>query len=460
MLEDGAGGGRRFTYAISTMGCKANLTDSHALESQLRGLGGQPVQEKNAPDLFLLNTCTVTDQADREAGQLLRKSTAGLTIATGCFAEVDPERLQLAAAAGKSPLRILRNRAKHELGSLVEEWFASASAEQRAEQRTIWNGDPVAWHKTILQNRVASEAHELSAQPRTRAFFKVQDGCNAFCSYCVIPLARGRSRSIPASQVVAEVQALVDTGIKEVVLTAIHAADYESEGLDFTGLVGKVLQETTVPRLRLTSLDPAEIPDRLLSLMGENSRLCPHFHVSLQSANSRVLGAMKRGYNADAVEERLLAIAKTLPHAYVGMDLIAGFPGETDEEFADAFQRLASLPWTRAHVFPFSARRNTAAARLVDSGQAVPAGIIGERAARLRELSAGKLASALAGRVGSVMEVLVEGKESRINGRQVSTGHSRSYFKIAVPGRHPANELRRVKIVGIIEQECLKGELV
>ncbi len=438
------------------MGCKANLTDSHALESELRLLGGSPVADGQNPDLFLLNTCTVTDQADREAGVILRKADAAFTVATGCYAEVDPERLREAAGRGKAPFRVLRNSAKHELSTLVEQWLAGALE----EQKEIWHGDRIGWHQSILPSRVAEEAFAASAEPRTRAFLKVQDGCNAFCSYCVIPLARGRSRSVPAAQVVAEVSALVNAGIKEVVLTAIHAADYEDAGLNFTGLVEKVLKETSVRRLRLTSLDPAEIPDRLLDLMATEPRLCPHFHVSLQSANGRVLRAMKRGYGAEAAEERLHKIARVLPHAFVGMDLIAGFPGETDEEFADGLERLKRSPWTRAHVFPFSVRRNTAAAKLVEAGIAVPASVISERAARLRELSEEKLRAALESRVGSVMEILVEGKELMREGRRLSMGHSRSYFKVVIPGRHPANELRRVRIVGTIAQDCLKGELV
>jgi threonylcarbamoyladenosine tRNA methylthiotransferase MtaB len=265
---------------------------------------------------------------------------------------------------------------------------------------------------------------------------------------------------LPATQIVMEVNALVAAGLKEVVLTAIHAADFTSEGLDFTGLVEKVLRDTSIIRLRLTSLDPAEIPDKLLALMESEPRLCPHFHMSLQSANSRVLQAMKRGSSAHEVEERLLAIARRLPHAYVGMDIIAGFPGETDEEFEDGIARLENLPWTRAHVFPFSVRRNTAAARLVQAGFVVPERIIHERAARLRAVSDRKIAAALQARVGSIMEVLVEGKEMRREGRNVSFGHSRSYFKILVPGRHRANELRRVRIVGVSGAECLKGELV
>ncbi|HEY8279024.1 MAG TPA: MiaB/RimO family radical SAM methylthiotransferase [Bdellovibrionota bacterium] len=446
---------KNFTYELGTMGCKANLADSHALETQLRSLGGIPVSSEATPDLFLLNTCTVTDEADKEAARTLRKSTAELTVATGCFAEVDPERLQ-AEAGKKANLKVVRNSAKQELGSLIEAWLRG----EIEGQKEIWGGDRAAWHSNILPNREAAEVKFESAAPRTRVFYKVQDGCNAFCSYCVIPHARGRSRSLPATQVAAEIQALVDSGVKEVVLTAIHAADYESDGLDFTGLVEKVLAETNVTRLRLTSLDPAEIPDRLLELMQKEPRLCPHFHVSVQSANSRVLEGMKRGYGSKELEERLVAIAERLPHAYVGMDLIAGFPGETDEEFEEGFQRLEKLPWTRAHVFPFSPRKSTAAARLVEQGLAVPASKVSARAKRLRDLSDRKLKTALEGRRGSMMEILVEGKEWRHEGRHLSAGHSRSYFKIAIPGKHEANRLRRVRIVGTFGKDCLKGELV
>jgi len=446
----------RFTFSIATMGCKANLTDSQALEVSLRELGGAPASDNESADLYLLNTCTVTDQADKEAAKLLRKSHAALKVATGCFAEVDPERLARSANA-QGTVRIVRNSAKQEIGALVEEWLSGTIT----EQSKILHGERATWHKSFLHNRDANEILQASSTPRTRVFLKVQDGCNAFCAYCVIPLARGRSRSLSADRVVEEVRAAVEiAGVKEVVLTAIHAADYESNGLDFTALIEKILRETNVPRLRLTSLDPGEIPDRLLSVMAENSRLCPHFHVSLQSANSNVLAAMKRGYRAEQIENRLSEIHRNLPHAFVGMDLIAGFPGESGEEFEDGFLRLEQLPWTKAHVFPFSVRRNTAAARLVEAGFAVPEAVVKDRAAKLRALSERKQLAANNARVGKVMEVLIEGKTALRLGRKVSLGHSRSYFKVVVPGEHKANELRRVRIVGLLGTEELKGELV
>lgn len=437
------------------MGCKANLTDSHALEATLQNMGGRSAPDDQAPDLYLLNTCTVTDQADKEAKHLLRATQAGLTIATGCLAEVDPDVLAGAVPAGKD-VRVVRNSGKFELASVVSSWLAGEKS-----AGTVVSGDRAAWHGRILENRPPQIGPDYSSgAPRTRAFLKVQDGCNAFCSYCVIPMARGRSRSIPAAEIVAEVNALVQASVKEVVLTAIHAADYDSGGLDFTGLVEKVLAETAIRRVRLTSLDPAEIPDRLLSLMESEPRLCPHFHMSLQSANSSVLKAMKRGYGADEVEERLGAIAQKLPHAYVGMDVIAGFPTETDEEFEDSFARLERLPWTRAHVFPFSVRRNTAAAKIVAGGREVPRATIQERAARLRALGEKKLAGALQAKVGSVMEVLIEEKKVRVGTRLCSQGHARNYHRVLIPADCKPNELVRARIVGVGEKDYLKGELL
>jgi threonylcarbamoyladenosine tRNA methylthiotransferase MtaB len=448
------GGGRGFTFAVTSMGCKANLADSYSLEATLREHGGAPAAEGETPDFHLLNTCTVTDNADKEAAQILRKTPAGFTLATGCFAEVDPAKLEAAGAKAGTEFRVLRNSGKVDFSNFLSRWLAGTLE----EQKKIVEGDRAGWHTSFLPNSL--EAGAPSAEPRTRAFLKVQDGCNAFCSYCVIPLARGRSRSLPSAQVVAEVQALTERGVKEVVLTAIHAADYGSDGLTFTGLVEKVLRETKIARLRLTSLDPAEIPDSLIELMAREPRLCPHFHVSLQSANSRVLEGMKRGYRAEAIEDRLTAIAARLPHAFVGMDIIAGFPGETDDEFEDSFRRLERLPWTRAHVFPFSVRSRTAAEKLVQAGLAVPQHKIAERARRLRELSDAKLTAAMQARTGAVMEILVEGKEAKWEGRTVSTGHSRSYFKVVIPGRHPANELKRVRILGRLQGESLKGEIL
>ncbi len=436
----------RFTYAISTMGCKANLTDSQELDTQLRALGGSAVAE-NA-DLFVLNTCTVTDQADRDGEATLRKSNSAFTVVTGCMAEVDPER---AKNALQDSGVVIRNSAKNQFSETVKAWL-----EGNSSSASIVHGDRADWHQRI--GVMSGAALAAQSEKRTRAFLKVQDGCNQFCSYCIIPHARGRSRSLPPEQIIHEVQSLVDRGVREVVLTAIHAADYEFAGLDFTGLVEQVLRETTVPRLRLTSLDPAEISSRLLDLMAREPRLCPHLHVSLQSGNSRVLSAMKRNYDQERAEACLAEIREKLPHSFVGMDVIAGFPGETDEEFADTVAFLTRTPWTRLHVFPYSIRKGTHAAKLVETGLGISDFARHERARVLRELSEERMALEQKKRIGSVTEVLVEGKRVKYRGRECSMGHTRSYFKVLIPGKHTENTFLRTKIVAVGERESLLGE--
>ena len=435
-----------FSYAIDTMGCKANLTDSQALESRLQGLGG--VLNLENPDVYVLNTCTVTDQADKEAMHTLRKTSAPLMIATGCLAQVSPESL-----LKNKEVVVVRNSGKDELETVIQDWLA------KKEQASVVHGNRVEWHQKILPNEnLLNQMTATSA--RTRAFYKVQDGCNAFCTYCVIPLARGRSRSLSPEQIIADIRLLVDQGVKELNLTAIHAADYDHSGLSFDLLVEKIISETKIQRLRLTSLDPAEISDRLLALMKNEPRLCPHIHVSVQAASSSVLNRMKRNYDASALELALSKIARELPHAYVGLDLIAGCPGETEEEFSDGLQRLEQLPWTRAHVFPYSVRRNTVAARLVESGQAVPVAVIHNRARLLRDLSTKKMGQALSKKVGTICEVLVEAKMVTVGTRQCSQGHARNFHKVLLPGQHKANSLLRTRIVGVGDKETLKGELL
>ena len=435
------------------MGCKANLTDSQALEIKLQAMGGFPGD--GDVDLFLLNTCTVTDNADREALQILRKTKASLTVAAGCMAEVSSENIEAFTKKQEGrDFRVLRNSAKDTIEKVVGDWLGGKN------EKHIIHGDRAAWHQKILDNIDAGQKGNLEDSARTRSFFKVQDGCNAFCSYCVIPLARGRSRSIPVAKIIDDLNKIYENGTKEVVLTAIHAADYQSDGLDFVGLVKTVVAQTKLQRIRLTSLDPAEITDELLSFMRSESRVCPHFHASIQSANAKVLFEMKRQYDANQVEERLMKINEMIPHAYVGMDIITGFPGETELEFQDSFDRLQRLPWTRAHVFPYSVRRNTAAARLVENGFGISQQVSALRAKKIRDLSDQKLAVALQSKIGTVQEVLVEEKRVSVDSRVCSQGRARNYHRVVIPGVHPVNQLVRARIIGVFGSDSLKGELL
>jgi threonylcarbamoyladenosine tRNA methylthiotransferase MtaB len=437
-----------FTFSVATMGCKANLTDSQDLEARLRDLGGQCVDQNLEPDIFVLNTCTVTDQADREAMQIIRKTKAPMVIATGCLAEVDPAKLQRT----NGPMTVMRNSAKSDIGSVVATWLKDKSAKE------VLQGNRVAWHKNV--DHVSESALGAQNQARTRAFLKVQDGCNAYCAYCIIPTARGRSRSVASQNIVNEINLLAERGVNEVVLTAIHAADYDDDGLDFTGLVGKVLRDTKIARIRLTSLDPAEIPDSLLDLMQKNPRLCAHFHVSLQAASTKVLQTMKRAYSATEAEICLQKIFQVLPHAFVGMDIIAGFPGESEADFNDTFWFLERTAWSRLHVFPFSIRRGTAAEKMTQAGLAVAPSVIKDRAARLRALSELRFAQMQKNRIGKVVEVLLENTPYMRDGVSFSVGHTRNYFKVAIPGVLPGNRFMRVQIESVLTKELLLGQVV
>lgn len=440
----------RFTYSVATMGCKANLTDSQALEARLRDWGGSPAPEGEA-DLHVLNTCTVTDGADREAEARLKKSQAKLTVVTGCMAEVSSDRL---AKFSSDKVVIARNSAKGEIPAAVLGWL------EKQTTPMLLTGDRAEWHGKADHLPGAAHTAPDASEHRTRAFLKVQDGCNAFCSYCIIPHARGRSRSIGKELLLKEVQSLAEAGVQEVVLTAIHAADYADGETDFTGLVEYILDHSSVARLRLTSLDPAEISTRLLERMAGDSRLCPHLHVSLQSGSTSVLRAMKRAYDAARAGECLDEIARILPHAFIGMDVIAGFPGESDAEHAETEAFLRAHPWTRLHVFPYSVRRSTAAARMVEAGLGVPNHILHERARALRELSEARCASVLDSRSGGLMEILTEEKRVQRGAEVFTQGHARSYFRVLVPGEWPANSRLRVRIRGVAAGESLIGEVV
>lgn len=441
-----------FRFQIATMGCKANATDTHVLADRLQALGGIAVPEESgeAVDVFIVNSCTVTDRADRDALTALKQGKAPLKVFTGCLAEVDPEILAQ-GNLGQGKTLLARNSAKPELAQNIVAALRAENIAPLAGAATL-AGDRVRWHREI---DFAAGA-VVRASTRTRAFLKVQDGCNQFCSYCIIPRARGRSRSLSVDSVVAEVEALAQAGVGEVVLTAIHAADYEDKGQSFFNLVERVLQETQVARLRLTSLDPAEISSELIQLMAKEPRLCQHFHVSLQSGSSAVLREMRRHYDAARAEACLQEIARVLPQAFVGMDMIAGFPTETLAEHEETLALLKRTPFTRLHVFPFSERRSTRAAELSKSGIRVPEPEKRRRAAELRALSEERMRAALSARVGRVMEVLVEAKSAEILGQPAQLGHARSYFRVAVPAGYAPGTKLPVRITGMVpERELL-----
>lgn len=387
-------------YVVRTLGCKANFYDSQLIEAELQRQGWVPTGDgAPAPDLCVINSCTVTDEADRQtrklAARLSRENPSARVVVTGCAAEVDPERLSKSQGIDY----VIGNRDKPDLVSTILRRIESANPSETGKGSGEVLGSALPYlemasrHPHDREWPLPRRAFELPPalleghNGKTRAFLKIQEGCNSFCTYCVIPYGRGPSRSLRQEEAVERIQKLVDSGVREVVLTGTNLGDFGSDWGEENGLAAlarAVLSRTGVERLRLSSLDPVEITPGLLDLMASEPRLCPHFHVSLQSAHPRILKLMKRKYGHDDIVRCLESIAKIPAPAggvFVGMDVITGFPGETEAEFQWGMKALEALPWTRLHVFPYSERAGTPATRLPG---AVPQH---ERTRRSRELN-------------------------------------------------------------------------
>ncbi len=389
----------RYDFKFHTFGCKVNTYDTGLLEQRLKprmlevSLEAEPGSRALAR-VHVLNTCAVTAEATVEATKLVRrlKSREPLStiVVTGCGAQVDGEIFDHLPGADL----VVANSHKGQLEEILDQHF-KGTAKSRVFRSNIFRKDDL-------------EAGGGIEASHTRAFLKIQDGCNSFCTYCVIPFARGKSRSLAIDHLTMRVRELTEKlNFSEVVLTGVHIGDYEDpsagakRGLE--DLIETLLSETSVSRLRLTSLEPVELTPRLLALF-KNPRLCPHFHMSIQSANSRILKAMKRQYTADDVEFALGQIAQSVPQAFVGMDVIAGFPGESEDEFEDTYRRLERLPWTRLHVFPYSNRPGTKASLLVSQ---LDDKVKTMRALRLRQLSSDRFKASAARQVGQEKHALL-----------------------------------------------------
>ncbi len=456
----------RYQFKVHTFGCKVNTYDSGLLEQRMTQRINQRInQEPNQginqslrelatartqPLVHILNSCAVTAEATREAMRLARRLKARdpftTVVMTGCAAQVDGAILDQAPGIDL----VVANSHKGNLENILDRWF-------RGER------DSKVFRSNIFRKEDLEAGGGVEAG-HTRAFLKIQDGCNSFCSFCVIPYARGKSRSIGMNDLVKRIRELHRAGVYEVVLTGVHIGDYQDETAasgDLADLVAMVLEKTEIPRVRLTSLEPIELNERLLALF-ENPRMCRHFHMSIQAADSKVLREMKRKYGQAEVLSALEMIQASVPGAFVGMDVIAGFPGETDQEFNETLNALEKSPWTRLHVFPYSERPGTRAALL----EPVPQSIRSERAARLRELSAERFARVALAQVGKTKDVLVLKKSKVRNG--IVQGLSRDYWPVQLSDELADDRGSEVavRIVGYDHSDrhrmdgCLVGEIV
>jgi len=380
------------------------------MTEQFRKAGYCVVPFTEPADIYVVNSCTVTARTDAETRRLIRRARRlnpqARVVATGCYAQVAQGELERMPEVDS----VLGNREKRDITGLVEAGESRVS-DIGAEQ--------------------AVEPLELTSfAEHTRAFLQAQNGCNSFCAYCIVPFARGRSRSVPLDDVLKGVRELAANGYQEVVLTGIHLGAY---GLDLSpqrslaDLVRRIAEERLVPRLRIGSVEPNELSDELIGLMAASDAICPHVHLPLQSGSDSVLHRMGRRYTARFFRDLAARIDAALPDAFIGADIIAGFPGESDEEFRETLLLVEELPFSDLHVFPFSRRAGTRAAAM--SGQ-IPANVVRERGERLREAAAMKKGSFLQRFCGRVLPVLGQGWDQESG---CIRGLSRNYIQVEFP---------------------------
>ena len=323
--------------AIETLGCKLNQAETEALQRQFVRAGYELAQQPGEADVYILNTCTVTHTADAKARHLLRMARRQnpdiFIIATGCYAQ--RAAAEITAIAGVDC--VVDNREK---SNLLE----------------ILKGIP-------QKEQSAKEPAAASAPFRTRSFLKIQDGCQNFCSYCIVPFVRSSETSVPSASIIDEINQRFAEGYQEVVLTGTRVGGYYCEGLGLQGLLSRILDETKIPGVRLSSLQPQEISPALIKLW-QDSRLCPHFHLSLQSGSAGVLKRMHRRYSPEEYRKTVELIRREVPAVAITTDVIVGFPGETDAEFEESLEFCKEMGFARIHVFSYSPRSGTAAAKI------------------------------------------------------------------------------------------------
>jgi len=425
--------------AITTLGCKINQYDSAVIQNRLED-NHSFVSFEEAADCYIINTCTVTDRADWEARQLVRRakrlSPGAKVLMTGCYAQVNPA--EVANVPGVDYVVGL-NRLDdllHFVTVLKDNDVRIAVSDTKRER-----GVPVLGTRALPGH--------------TRAFLKIQEGCNYSCTYCIIPTARGLSRSVTPREVLEQVRMLADAGYREIVLTGIHLGSYGQDltpKIDLTALLETIARSRLIPRVRLSSLDPREVPDRLVDLIANSDVICPHLHVCAQAGDDEILKWMRRNYDGAYYRELLIKIRERLPDAALGSDIIVGFPGETDGTFHRSLEFFADLPLTYFHVFPYSSRRGTIAASLPDH---VGTEIKKTRAGRMRELGAMKKRDFCLRFRGRKLSVLIEEKIDRATG--LRRGFSRNYLPVLVfaPGTLVNHEIE-VEIEGF-EEGWLRG---
>ena len=395
--------------AFHTLGCKLNFSETSTLARQFAEAGYSRVEMEDAPDVLVINTCSVTEQADKKCRNIVSRATRSnpnvFVAVVGCYAQLKPQEIasipgvDLVLGAGEK-FNLLEHYQRKQLDS----------------QPSIEVGE-IKDVKDFIPS--------FSAGDRTRTFLKVQDGCNYFCAFCTIPLARGRSRSATIEQTIDQAKRAVEAGAREIVLTGVNIGDYGTQhGSNLLSLIEELDRLDGVERYRISSIEPNLLSNDIIDFVAESNKFMPHFHIPLQSGSDEILRAMRRRYRTDLYRERVDRILSTMPNACIGVDVITGFPGETDERFEETRNFLLSLPVAYLHVFTYSERDNTTALRIAD---VVPMEKRHRRTLELRMLSDKKKRAFYEPFAGTEHSILWEASEDE----GLMHGFSENYLKVS-----------------------------
>lgn len=431
-IEDNLNNNKR--VALHTLGCRLNLSETGSIAQGFKDRGYDIVEFGQAADVVFINTCTVTDAADSTCRNLIRKahgsSPEGKIVVAGCYAQMEPEKI----AGMQGVDLVLGNSEKYKVFDYLDE-----------EETNQIHVDKT-WE--------FFSAATTSADSHTRAFLKIQDGCNYVCSFCIIPFARGRSRAISVEDAVLEAKKLVSQGFKEIVLTGVNIGEYEqASGEKLHHLVEKVLAVEGLERFRLSSVEPNTITDELLDVLKASPKVLDHFHIPLQSGSDEILKAMRRKYTTADYKKIVGKIMAAFPNAGIGADVIVGFPGETQEQFDETFNLLKELPITHFHVFPYSKRKNTSAAKLDNH---IHNAVKKDRVRSLLMFGDAKLNLFSEDQVGSKTKVLFERRNKAGN----FEGYSSNYVRVQVESDQDLSNLERVVLITSMDNGKLSGQLI
>ena len=406
--------------ALHNLGCKVNAYETEAMQEMLEKAGYEIVPFKEGADIYIINTCTVTNIADRKSRQMLhraRKMNPGaIVVAAGCYVQAQAEKQEVDPCIDI----VLGNNRKKDLIAVLEEYEKNKEADTCLEE--VEDISRTREYETLSLTRPGDH---------TRAYIKVQDGCNQFCTYCIIPYARGRVRSRAVEDVIREVRSLAENGYREVVLTGIHLSSY---GIDFDGerhlleLIRAVHEVEGISRIRLGSLEPGIVTEEFARELASMPKICPHFHLSLQSGCDATLKRMNRRYTSGEYYERCRILRKYFDAPALTTDVIVGFPGETEEEFRESLDFVDKVDFYETHIFKYSRREGTKAASMQDQ---VDEQTKTKRSAIMIALGEKKRKAYERGFIGKEVEVLVE-EDAVIGGKPVQTGHTKEYIKIAL----------------------------